>query len=215
MATVCTTNDFETDEDGRLQVQICGDPVDAPPTACDLNDLQRDEECGLYVQKRFYDFYAQGASQGPSGPAGSGQGRVVTPAQMAATRNTGQGRVWTRNGDGTITINCDGIYQGSISSICTGSTGRIVGGQARIFTNTPLTPAVPGNILASQDWREVGTPSFDLAGQNDGPEFSAAFTRFLTAGTIINYRGITYTRAAGEQLVMTVVFGLVHLGRAV
>lgn len=52
MATVCTNDDFDVNEDGQLEVAICGDDAEATLCAGGENMLHRAEsDCGLFVHR--------------------------------------------------------------------------------------------------------------------------------------------------------------------
>lgn len=201
MANICVGCGLTTDTDGKLIAEI------APDIACKHNLLSCDAD-GLRVTNKTYtlrrDFSANTAATNQVTFFGVGR----LPSQYGTTVDNGSAAgIWTVNADGTITINCDGIYAITQSTDVNGASGQVIGGRARVAIS-------PANVFVSTEFRDE-SHSVVLERPNpnpDGPEFMASNTAHLPAGTSLTPISNVYTAAAGPVVQFSGEFTLTYLG---
>ena len=194
-SNVCIDNDsLQVDETGRLSVKL------DPGSTCEPNQIEVSAS-GLTARRkikhlrRFHNMDELSA----------GNVANVTQADpTAATNDNGTAAgIWTVNGDGTITIHCDGVYMFSCQFVLTETGGVIFGGHARITNN--------GGIVASQEIID-STATIHLGTTSDGPEFNCAATRILNNGDVLAYVGQVNVTANGLTCRGYVEFAITYLG---
>lgn len=201
MATVCVGCGLDVDEDGKLIVLV------APGTACSPNGL----ECtaaGMQVKQKRKHLRRTFTAAGSLSIASDVGPSVSRDMNLYGTvdDNGSAAGLWTIQGDGSILINCAGVYHVTQQTIVEGSTGQVVGGRARVVEG-----AGTAAIIASHEFNDYNS-AVDLAFPNDGPEFNAANIRYLQVNDVISYFANVYTNVLNEGVDWAGEFTLTYLG---
>lgn len=198
MTTVCVGCGLDVDEDGKLIVQL------DPGTPCTPNSLECSETGLTARQKRKFlrrAFTADGSASEATdaGYAVSRNMDLYTPVDDTGTA----AGLWTVQGDGSILINCEGVYLVAQQTTIFGSTGQVIGGRARVFDGS--------GIIASSEINDRNN-AIDLADEDDGPEFNASNVRHLAVGAVVSYAANGYTAVLGQTMDWGGEFTITYLG---
>lgn len=201
MASVCVGCGLDVDVDGKLIVDL------DPGTATQINHLSCGVN-GLTVRQRRKHLRRSFTAVGQASVAdanGNTIDRAMTGYGTVEDNGTAAG-LWTIQGDGSILINVEGVYIVSQQTLCEGTTGRIVGGRARVIEGAGLA-----NIICTSEFNDRAA-AVDLAVVNDGPEWSASAVRHLGVGDIISYISNLYTAVLGQSADYAGEFTITYLG---
>lgn len=201
MSSVCVACGLDVDVDGKLFVQI------AEGSVCQPNSLIC-TEAGLRVHReRRYLRRSFSNQAGVSTVHDTGFSVERQMTQYTTLEDNGSVvGLWTIQGDGSVLINCGGVYSFSQQTIVNGATGHVVGGRARVIDG-PTTP----DIICTSEFHDYSN-TVDLAVAMDGPEWSATNVRHKGVGSTISYISNVYTELLGEDITWAGEFTMTYLG---